>query len=102
MSAQKTTVESMLAALEAKDLDGALAYFTDDAVLESPMGPQQGKAKIRGMFDMMTKMPSGGGAPTVVEENGVVIARGKGPMGPVTMTFDFAGDLISRQAVKMG
>ncbi len=91
------------AAMAEKDMERALSYFTDDAVVESPMGPKHGKAEIGALLSMMANMPGGGGAPPEpVEENGQVLTRMTTPMGRMTIGFEFRDGKISRQTSKVG
>jgi ketosteroid isomerase-like protein len=101
MSGKLDTVNGLFAAIAAKDIEKALSYFADDAVVESPMGPQRGKDQIRGGLKMIVSMPAGG-APALHEEADKVIGVGNSPMGKMTMTFEFNGDLIAKQSVRMG
>ncbi|MBL0923362.1 MAG: nuclear transport factor 2 family protein [Sphingomonadaceae bacterium] len=96
------TVNGFFNALGAKDLDTAMTFFADDAVVESPMGPQNGKEQIRRGLQMMASMPAPPEPPVTVEEGDDVVVRMKTGMGPMKMTFSFTGSLISRQVVKMG
>jgi ketosteroid isomerase-like protein len=52
MGTKAETIEQFWAAFEAGDLDTALSYFADDAVMQQPgMPPVQGRASFRPMLD---------------------------------------------------
>ncbi len=102
MADQLSTVKAYLAAVAAKDVDSALAFFSDDAVIESPAGIQQGKDAIRAMLSVVISRPAPPSPPEPAVENGQVVARGATPAGPVIMRFEFKGDRISRQSVGAG
>jgi len=102
MADQLSTVKAYLAAVAAKDIDSALAFFSDDAVIESPAGVQHGKDAIRAMLAVVIARPAPPSPPEPAVENGQVVARGATPAGPVMMRFEFKGDLISRQSVGAG
>lgn len=102
MADQLNTVKTYLAAIARKDVDAALAFFSEDAVIESPAGVQQGKAAIRDVLAVVISRPAPASPPEPVVEHGQVIARGATPAGPVIMRFEFRGELISRQSVGAG
>jgi ketosteroid isomerase-like protein len=95
-------IENFFAALHAKDVDKAIGYFAEDAVVESPMGPQKGKEQILKGLKMMSSMPAPKDPIVPEQVDGAVIAKTKSPMGTFTMTFLLSDGLITKQSVKMG
>ncbi|RVT42332.1 nuclear transport factor 2 family protein [Sphingobium algorifonticola] len=96
-------VQQFFDAVSARNIDGALALFSDDAVVESPMGPQRGKAEIRRGLEMMIGMSGGGQTPTLSEDAGKVIAQVQSPMGKISLGFTVnEDDLIAHQSFRMG
>jgi ketosteroid isomerase-like protein len=93
--------ERLFAALAAKDADVALACFSADAVVESPMGREVGRDQILAGIRRIFEMPAIT-SPVLRSEGERVLGSGQSPMGPVKMTFEFSGGLITKQVVAPG
>jgi ketosteroid isomerase-like protein len=102
MSNHLEIVNRFFAAVGAKNIDAAVECFAANAVVESPMGPQRGKEQIKSGLKMMASMPAPAAPPQAALEDGKVVARLTTPMGAMKMIFEFEGDLIVKQSMKMG
>lgn len=74
--------------LNAKNIDGALSYLQDDAVMHTPMGPQNGKGDIKKMLKMMSQMGGEMTTPDPELRDGDVVADIDTPMGPGKLVFE--------------
>jgi ketosteroid isomerase-like protein len=102
MSTQLEVVNRFFAAVGAKNIDAAIECFAENAVVESPMGPQRGKNQIKSGLKMMASMPAPPSPPQAALEDGKVVARLATPMGAMKMIFEFDGELIAKQSMVMG
>lgn len=101
MTDQLAIATAYVAAANAKDIDGCVDLLTEDAIMDSPMGPKKGKAAIRTMLGFLLKM-SGTKMPEPEVQDGTPTTSFRTPGGPAKMTFIFEGDKISHIRVAIG
>jgi hypothetical protein len=93
--------DSYVKAANAKDVEACLALLTENAIMDSPMGPKKGKAEIRGLLNFLLRMMGDSiAAPTLID--GVPATQFNTPGGRARMTFHFEGELISQVKVQVG
>lgn len=101
MSADLELARAYVTTANAKDVDGCIAFFTDDAVMDSPMGPKKGKAEIRSTLNFLLRM-AGDPIPAPGLVDGVPTTSFHTPGGKARMTFHFRGDQIEHLRVAVG
>jgi membrane protein DedA with SNARE-associated domain len=90
-----TTATAYVHACNAKDVDAALTYLSDTIVMNSPMGPKNGKPAVGQILKMMVKMPGPPLADPSADGDGAS-TRLQTPMGLKKMLFAFDDGLISK------
>lgn len=93
---------SYVDAINAGDIEAALVHVAEDAEMVTPIGTKRGKVQIRGMLQMLAKLPAGEPMPPPTEESGEVVTRSRSPMGNARLTFQVADDLIRHIAIRLG
>ncbi len=101
MSSLLEAARGYIEALNNKNIDGALAHLTDDAVMDTPMGQQKGKGEIQKMLNMMSQMGRDTQTPAPVERDGQVFAELQTPMGAGKLVFGGA-EKISTIKISIG